>query len=133
MGGEGIHASLMRFGVKACIDETFWTEGEGTLHVMICFRISGENFSISGTFFIATSLVSSGSQKKDTSDSGFRGRDADEVETFDGEAFSFMSSVSGFQKKESSETGFVRGDTGDEMNFLGGAIQRDFTCCMGVS
>ncbi len=81
---------------------------------------------------MVTSLASSGSQKKENSDFGFR-CDANEVETFDGEAFSFESSASGFQKKESSETSFVCGNTGEEMTFLGGAIQSFMTCCIGVS
>ncbi len=80
------------------------------------------NFAISGAFFVVTSLVSLNSQKKDNSESEFRCRDADEVVTFDGEAFSFVFSISEFQKNESSETDFVRGDTGEETSFLGGSI-----------
>ncbi len=86
------------------------------------------NFGISGTFFVATSFASSGVQKKVYSEMRFRIRDVDDVETFEGEATSFVSSTSGFQKKDSSEMGLVHGDTGDEMIFLGGAIQRDTTC-----
>ncbi len=103
-------------------------EAVGTLQMMIGFGFSEVNFSTGGVFFMANSFISSGSQKKDTSDSGFRGRDADEVETFDGEAFSFVSSASGFQKNDRSEMSFVCGDTGDETSFLGGPIQRDMTC-----
>ncbi len=122
----------MGFGMKACTGMTCWIGGIGTLIMMIGFGFSVVNFS-TGALFVATSLVSLGSQKKDNSDSGFRCRDADEVETFDGEAFSFESSASGFQKKESSEMGFVRGVTGEETTFLGGAIQSFTTCCTEVS
>ncbi len=73
-------------------------------------------------------IVASGSQKKEYSDSSFRCDDARDVVTFDEEAISFVFSTSGFQKKDRSETGFVHGDTGDEMSFVGGVIQRDLTC-----
>ncbi len=121
MGGDWIRDSMMRFGVTTCIEVTFWTGGEGTLYVMIGFGFSVVNFAISGAFFVVVSFASSGSQKKENSDFGFR-CDANEVETFDGEAFSFESSASGFQKNESSEMSFVCGDTGEETIFLEGAI-----------
>ncbi len=127
MGDDGIRASVIWFEVKANIVETFWMGGEGTLIMMIGFGTSEVNFVTEGSFFVVSSLASSDSQKKVNSDFSF-GCDADEVETFDGEAFSFESSASGFQKKERSETSFVRGDTGDETTFLGGAIQRVTTC-----
>ncbi len=92
----------------------------GTLQMMIGFRVSVENFVTGGSFFVVTSLVSSGSQKKDNSNSYFRCRDADEVETFDSEAISFLSSASGIQKKESLETDFIRGVTGDETKYFWG-------------
>ncbi len=85
---------------------------------------------ISGTLFVVTLFVSSGFQKKENSEICFRRGD---VVILDGDVTLFMSSASGFQKKNRSETGFVRGVTGDEMNFVGGAIQRDTTCCMGAS
>ncbi len=55
---------------------------------------------------MVTSLTSSGSQKKENSESDFRCIDARDVVTFDGEATSFMSSASGFQKKDRSEMDF---------------------------
>ncbi len=119
--------------MTTCTVEMCWIGDVGTSHVMIEMGFSVVNFSISGMFFVATSFASSDSQKKDNPDSGFRCRDADEVETFDGEAFSFESSASGFQKKENSVMCFVHGVTGEETTFLGGAIQSFFTCCMGVS
>ncbi len=97
----------MRFIVKACIEETLWTGGEGILYVMIFFGIGEVNFSTEDALFVATSLASSDSQKKVNLDSEFRCRDADDVETFEGEASSFMSSTSGFQKKNRSEMGFI--------------------------
>ncbi len=122
MGGETICVSVMRFGVKACIDKTFWMGGEGTLHATIGIGTGAVNFATSGTFFVAISLASSGSQRKESSESDFRCGDAVEVETFDGEAISFDSSASGIQKKERSKTDFVRGVTGDEMSFIEEAI-----------
>ncbi len=70
--------------------------GEGTLIVMIGSGISAMNFSNSGAFFIAISFISSGSQKKENSETCFRNGD---VETFVGEVISFVSSASEFQKK----------------------------------
>ncbi len=93
---------------------------------MIGFGISAVNFSTRGSFFVVTSLVFSGSQKKDNS--GFRCRDADEIETFNGEAISFLSSASGIQKKDRSETDFVHGVTGAETTFVGDANQINLTC-----
>ncbi len=119
--GEVTRVSMMRFGVTTCTDETCWIGTVGTLQVMIGIGMGAANFAISGAFFIATSSASLDSQKKVNSDFGF-GCDTDEVETFDGEAFSFDSSASGFQKNESSETSFVHGDTGEETIFLEGAI-----------
>ncbi len=107
--------------------------GDGTLNVTIGIGTGTENFTISRAFFVVISFASSDSQKKVSSESDFRFVDVGEVETFDGEAFSFVFSASGFQKKDKSEMGFVRGDTGDETSFMGGAIQRDTTCCMGAS
>ncbi len=96
--------------------------------MMIGFGISALKFSNSGAFFVAISFVSSDSQKKVYSDSVFRCEDADDVETFEGEATSFVFSASGIQKKDSSVMDFVRGDTGEEMSFIGGAIRRGTTC-----
>ncbi len=79
---------------------------------------------------MVTSLVFSGSQKKVSSDSVFGSGDA---VILDGEVTSFVHSASGSQKKDKSVTDFVRGDTGDEMSFMGGAIQRDTTCCISAS
>ncbi len=90
--------------------------------MMIGFGFSAENFLTLGALFVATSFVSSGSQKKENSDSSFRSGDVGEVVTFDGDAISFVSSASGFQKKDRSVMDFVCRDTGDEMNFVGGAI-----------
>ncbi len=118
----------MRFGVKAFIEETRWTGAVRTLHEMIGFGTGAVNFSTSGAVFVATSFVSSGSQKKENSDSSFgRGDDGDAL-IFIGEATLFMSSVSGFQKKDSSVMGFISGDTGEVMNFVGEAIRSDLTC-----
>ncbi len=60
--------------------------GEGTLYVMIGFGTSAVNFSISGTFFVATSFIlsASGSQKKDRSEMGFGRRGTSDVENFIG-------------------------------------------------
>ncbi len=44
------------------------------------------------------------------------------------DSVSLFSSASGSQKKDGSEMGFMYGVTGDETNFMGGAIQRDLTC-----
>ncbi len=95
---------------------------------MIGCSFSAGIFATLGVLFVAASVASSGSQKKDNSDFGFGCGDADEVETFDGEAFSFMSSVSGILMKDRSEMGFVRGVTGDETIFVGDENQSDFTC-----
>ncbi len=84
------------------------------------------NVATCSSFFVATSSAFSDSQKKDNS--VFICRDAGKVETFIGEAFSFMFSASGFQKKDSSVMGFVHGVTGDEMTLLGGPIQSFTTC-----
>ncbi len=97
---------------------------------MIGVGFNAANFS-TDALFVATSFVSSDSQKKEYSDSDFRFVDVGEVETFDGEAFSFVFSASGFQKKERSVMGFMHGVTGEEMSFLGGPIESLTTCCMG--
>ncbi len=80
------------------------------------------NFATEGSFFIATSFVSSGSQKKVYSEVDFGCRDDGDEVTFVREAISFDSSASEFQKKESSEMSFIHGVTGDETSFVGGAI-----------
>ncbi len=97
---------------------------------MIGFGISVENFSISGTFFIATSFDSStlGSQKKENSDFGFGCGDVGDVVIFIEEVISYVFSALGIQKKERSEMSFVRRGTSDEMNFVGGAIRSEMTC-----
>ncbi len=109
---------------------------DGILHVMIGFGTSAGIFATSGAFFVATSLDSSDSQKKEYSEVGFGCRDTGDVVIFDGEATSFISSSSGFQKKtdrkrlsffpqllnskkKRSETGFECRDTGDVENFIG--------------
>ncbi len=102
--------------------------GDGTLNVTIGIGMGAVNFAIGGSFFVASSFISSGDQKKEYSGSVFGSRDVDDVEILDGEATLFISSASGFQKKDRSETDFVSGVTGDEMNFVGGAIQRDLPC-----
>ncbi len=71
---------------------------------------------------MATSSASSGVQKKVSSESDFGCGDVKD------EVISFVSSASESQKKEISETGFVHGVTGEEMTFMGGAIQRVTTC-----
>ncbi len=63
-----------------------------------------------------------------SSDSVFRSGDVSEEETFIDDVFSYVSSALGFQKKERSVMGFVRQVAGDEMTFLGGAIQSEMTC-----
>ncbi len=90
------------------------------MYVMI--GTGAEIFAIAGTFFVVTSFVSSGVQKKENSDDCLRCRDDGDEVTFDGEAISFDSSASEFQKKESSETSFIHGVTGDEMSFVGEMI-----------
>ncbi len=107
--------------------------GKGTLHVMIGIGMGAVNFATGGSFFVASSFISSGDQKKEYSGSDFEGRDVGDVVIFFGKVISFTISASGIQKKERSETNFVRGVTGDEMNFVEGAIQSDFTCCIGDS
>ncbi len=81
--------------------------------------MGAENFSTGGVLFVATSFVSSGSQKKEYSEVDFGCIDA---VTFIGEVTLFFSSASRFQKKERSEMDFVHGDTGDEMSFVEEAI-----------
>ncbi len=66
---------------------------------MIGFGFRVVNFSVGGTFFVSTSLVSLDSQKKVSSDSDFRFRDADEVETFDGDAFHSIHQLRGSKKR----------------------------------
>ncbi len=102
--------------------------GDATLNVTIGFGTGAENFLNSGAFFIAISFISSGTQKKENSESDFGRRDDRDGVTFDGEAISFMSSASGFQKKDRSEMDFIHGITGDEMTFMGGAIRSITTC-----
>ncbi len=97
--------------------------------MVIGFGIGVEKFMNSRAFFIAISFVSSDSQKKESSEGDFVCRD---VGTSDREMISFVYSASGIQKNESSITDFVCGDTGDEMSFLGGAICKDTTCCIGA-
>ncbi len=88
MGSEVIRVSVMWFGVRACIDETFWMGGKGTLYVMIFFSISEVIFSTEGALFDSISLFSSasGSQKNESSDMLFGRGDTGKVETFVGEA-----------------------------------------------
>ncbi len=137
MGGEGIRTSVMRFAMKAFIGMTCWIGTVRTLHEMIGIGTGAANFAISGAFFVATSsassFISSGCQKKVYSETRFGIGDVGDVGTLEGEGTLFMSSVSGIQKKDRSVMGFMRGVTGDEMTFLGGAIQNFTTCCMGVS
>ncbi len=118
----------MHIGVKAFIDETCWIGGVGTLIVMIGFGFGVENVVTSGTLFVAFSFISLGCQKKESSGSIFRGRDFSDAVIFVEEVTSYVFSDSGSQKKERSEMSFVHGFTGDEMNFLGGAIQSETTC-----
>ncbi len=125
MGGDVIRVSVMQFGVMTCTDETCWIGTVGTLQVMIGIGTGAESFAILGAFFVVTSSVSLDSQKKENSEDDVV---CGGVETFEGEATLFMSLTSGFQKKDSSEMSFVRGDTGEETTFLGGAIQRVWTC-----
>ncbi len=82
--------------------ETCW------IRTVIGFGFSVVNFATGGSFFVATSFVSPGSQKKVyLEDSDFRCRDVEDAVNFIGEVTSFVSLASGFQKKESSEMGFV--------------------------
>ncbi len=108
MGAEGIRVSVMRFGMKACNNETLWTGAEGTLHVMNGIRTGAGIFATSGALFVATSLESLGSQKNENSESGFGCGGTRDVVIFDGEATLFISSASGFQKKENSDVTFIQ-------------------------
>ncbi len=132
MGGDEIRTSEMMFGMVACTDETFWTGAVGTLQETIGFGMGTENFATSGALFVATSFTSSGTQKKENSETRFRIGDVDDVGALERGA-SYVFSASGFQKNERSETAFVSGDTGDEITFLGGLIQSFTTCCTEVS
>ncbi len=105
---------------------TFWTGGEGTLNVTI--GIGTGAFSISGTFFVVTSLVSSEVQKKESSETRFGIGDVDDVGALEGVATSFVFSALGIQKKNRSMMGFMHGVTSEEMSFMGGAIRRVTTC-----
>ncbi len=88
----------------------------GTLYVMIGFGIGAENFAISGAFLIATSFISSDSQKKENSETGFGCGDAGDAVILDGEATSFMSSASGFQKKGQIRDGFRMHTSNEEIS-----------------
>ncbi len=90
--------------------------------MMIGFGISGVNFVTEGSFFVVTSFVSSGSQKKVYSEVDFGCRHVEDAVIFDEEMTWFVFLASGFQRKDRSETSFIRGVTGDEMSFVGGAI-----------
>ncbi len=81
MGSEGIRVSAMNIGVKAHTGVTCWMGTIGTLHVMIGFGISAENFLTGGALFVATSFDSSGSQKKENLEDGFGCRDVGDVVT----------------------------------------------------
>ncbi len=81
-----------------------------------------------GVLFVATSLVSSGSQKKVYSSSDFGRRDDGDALILDRKSTSFMFSASGIQKKERSVMGFIHGDTGNEEIFIGDVIRRVLTC-----
>ncbi len=100
---------------------------------MIGLDFSVVNSVIGGTFVVAISFVFFDSQKKDNLGNWFGNdrNDGNEV-TFSDELFSFVSLISGSQKNENSVTDFVCGNTGDEMNFVGGVIRRVTTCCMGL-
>ncbi len=89
--------------------------------------MGAENFATLGALFVATSVVSSGVQKKEYSGSSFGGKDVGDAVTFVGETISFKFSALGIQKKESSETSFEHGVTGDETSFVRGAIRSDST------
>ncbi len=102
--------------------------------MIIGFGISAVNFATSGAFFVATSFDSSGSQKKENSESGFGCRDAIDAVIFDRDATSLVSSASGFQKKERSETGFRRRVTArTERTMLGVDEVRDDEAVGGVA
>ncbi len=106
-GGEGIRTSVMGFGARTHTGMTHWIGGEGTVHVMIGIGTGAENFATGGSFFVATSSDSSGVQKKVYSETRFGIGDVDDVETFEGEATSFVSLASGSQKKDRSEMDFM--------------------------
>ncbi len=107
-----------------CIVGTCSIGDDAILNVTIEFDFSVVNFVIRGTFFVAILSASSDSQKKESSEGDFVGRDV--------EAISFVYSASGIQKNDSSEMGSMQGITGNETSFLEGAICRDTTCCMGA-
>ncbi len=101
--------------------------GGDAIPVLVIFsNVKEQQITSFGT--LSASFCSSGTQKKEYSETSFGCRDVGDALILDGKATSFMFSASGFQKKERSEMGFVHGDTGDEMNFVGDAIQSDLTC-----
>ncbi len=70
--------------------------------MMIGIGTGAVNIATSGALFIATSFVSSGSQKKENSDSDFGSDDVGEA------VISFVSSASESHKKERPDSGFRR-------------------------
>ncbi len=107
MGSEGIQVSAMSIRVRASIVETRWIGTVETCEMEIRCGTGAVNSATSGALFVATSFDSSGSQKKEYSDSDFGCRDVGDVVTFIGDATSLVSLASEFQKKDRSEMGFV--------------------------
>ncbi len=87
MGGDWIRTSEMRFGLKVRTVVTCSMGGDATLNVTTGFGRGAENFVSSGALFIATSLVSSssGSQKKESSETCFRHGDTGDEVNFEGD------------------------------------------------
>ncbi len=97
MGAEGIQVSVMIIGMKVCIVETLWMGGDVIRVSMIFFNVKEQQITSIGT--LTTSFCSSGSQKKEYSDSGFGCRDVGDAVIFEGEVTSFVSLALGFQKR----------------------------------
>ncbi len=125
MGGDEIRDSEMNIGVMAHTGETCWTEGDAIQVLMILSDVKEQEITSIGT--LSAWFCSLGTQKKESSETRFGIGDVDDVGTLEGEATLFVSSTSGFQKKVRSVMDFVCGVTGEEMSFVGGVIQRDFT------
>ncbi len=126
VGVDEIWVSMMRLGMKARTGETCWTGGKGIQVSVIFSDVKEQQITSFGT--LSASFCSSGTQKKEYSDSVFRCKDAIDAVTFNEEAILFVSSALGFQKNERSDMGFVRGVTSNEEIFVGEAIWSNLTC-----
>ncbi len=62
MGGDGIRASEMRFGMTVQTDEIRWTEGDAISILMILSDVKEQEITSLGT--LPTCFCSSDSQKK---------------------------------------------------------------------